>query len=70
MREFNITTMERNELERWGVTPLNERELLEHGGSKLKRLLDAIDEVLRLLEKAEKYWPNFKEGFKQGWEKA
>lgn len=54
----------------WGVTPLNERELLEHGGSRLKRLLDAIDEVLRLIEKAEKYWPNFKEGFKEGWEKA
>ncbi|MDD2490865.1 MAG: hypothetical protein PHV12_01560 [Bacteroidales bacterium] len=62
--------MKRKELERWGVTPLDERELLCRGGGKLKRLLEAVDELLKLVEKAEKYWPNFKEGFKKGWEKA
>lgn len=62
--------MERIELERWGVTPLDERELLVHGGGRLKKLLEVIDEVVKIIEKAEKYWPNFKEGFKEGWEKA
>lgn len=62
--------MERNELERLGVTPLGEKDLLVHGGGRLKKLLDVIDEVLKLIEKAEKYWPSFQEGFKEGWEKA
>ena len=39
--------MERIELERWGVTPLDERELLVHGGGRLKKLLEVIDEVVK-----------------------
>ncbi|OJV21575.1 MAG: hypothetical protein BGO30_02420 [Bacteroidetes bacterium 41-46] len=62
--------MERKELEMWGVTPLEERELLICGGGKLKRLLEAIEELIKLIEKAEKYWPSFSEGLKEGWEKA
>ena len=46
--------MERIELERWGVTPLDERELLVHGGGRIKKLIEVIDEVVKLIEKAEK----------------
>lgn len=55
----------------WGMVPLSERELLLSGGvGQLRKLAEIIAAALELLEKAEKYWPNFRDGFKKGWEAA
>jgi hypothetical protein len=55
----------------WGIVPLSERELLTNGGAgKLKKLVEIIGAAMELLQKAEKYWPNFRDGFKKGWEAA
>lgn len=62
--------MKSDVFEGWGLKPLGERDLLVHGGSKLKKLAEIIGVALELLEKAEKYWPNFRDGFKKGWEAA
>lgn len=63
--------MQSDVFEGWGVVPLSERDLLLRGGvGKLRKLAEIIAAALELLEKAEKYWPNFRDGFKKGWEAA
>lgn len=49
---------------------INEKELTISGGLNWKKLFEVLDKALDLLEKAEKYWPDFKKGFKKGWEAA
>ncbi len=57
--------------EGWGIIPLSERDLLTNGGlGKIKKLIEIIGCAVELIEKAEKYWPNFRDGFKKGWEAA
>lgn len=63
--------MQSDVFEGWGMVPLSERELLLSGGvGQLRKLAEIIAAALELLEKAEKYWPNFRDGFKKGWEAA
>ena len=53
--------------EGWDIVPLSERELQTIGGAgKLKKLVEIIGAAVELLQKAEKYWPNFRDGFKKG----
>ncbi len=53
-----------------GLTPLNEREMLQKGGmtlSDLQKLLRHVNEIIKILKK---YWPTFKEGWTEGWRGA
>ncbi len=62
--------MNESDLRKWGLQSINEKELTISGGLNWKKLFEVLDKALDLLEKAEKYWPDFKKGFKKGWEAA
>lgn len=53
-----------------GLQNLSEREYEISGGLSLKKIIEIMDKIFYYAEKAEKYWPSFKDGFKKGWEAA
>ncbi|MPM24561.1 hypothetical protein SDC9_71044 [bioreactor metagenome] len=62
--------MEKIMREQWGLTPLDEREMLQNGGLSLREIWNYLTLLGEVLKKAEKYWPSFKHGFVDGWEAA
>ncbi len=53
-----------------GLVPLSEEEMKISGGFNWKKALEFVERVIDIIDKAEKYWPSFRDGFKKGWEAA
>ncbi|MEZ7884268.1 MAG: hypothetical protein QMB39_03345 [Bacteroidales bacterium] len=62
--------MEESKLKMAGLVPLSEEEMKISGGFNWKKALEFVERVIDIIDKAEKYWPSFRDGFKKGWEAA
>lgn len=54
--------------EEWGLSPLEEKEMLAEGGLTLRELWELLELIEKVVKKIEKYWPPLKDGFIVGWE--
>lgn len=56
------------ELRSIGLREIDDYEMEITGGFDYGKIIKWVERAVEILEKAEKYWPSFKEGFNAGWE--